>query len=64
MKAEVLFEKIKEDNGEYAGIKREEVDYASKREEMINNYLNGVGEISKQINNGLSEIKSRNNISK
>ena len=64
MKAEVLFEKIKEDNGEYAGIKREEVDYASKREEIINNYLNGVGEISKQINNGLSEIESKNNISK
>ena len=63
MKAEDLLKTIEKDNGEYAGVKREDIDYSSKREENMTRYLNEVGEVSKSINEGLSEIKS-NRISK
>lgn len=59
MKAEDLLKTIEQDNGEYAGVKRDEVDYSSKREEVANNYLNEVGEVSKHINDGLTEIRSK-----
>lgn len=59
MKAEDLLKEVEKDNGEYAGVKREEIDYASKREENINNYLNEVGPVSRYINDGLKEIKSK-----
>jgi hypothetical protein len=59
MKAEDLLKTIEKDNGEYAGVKREDTDYSSKREEVADKYLNEVGEVSKQINVGLSEIKSK-----
>ena len=59
MKAEDLLKTIEKDNGEYAGVKREGTDYSSKREEVADKYLNEVGEVSKQINVGLSEIKSK-----
>lgn len=59
MKAEDLLKEVEKDNGEYAGVKREEIDYASKREENINNYLNEVGPVSKYITDGLEEIKAK-----
>ena len=60
MKAEDLLKEISQDNGEYAGIKREDIDYSLRREENVNKYLSGVGEVSKIINSGLEEIKSKN----
>ena len=59
MKAEDLLKEVEKDNGEYAGVKREEVDYASKREENYDNYLKEVGTVSKCITDGLREIKSK-----
>jgi hypothetical protein len=60
MKAEDLLKEISQDNGEYAGIKREDIDYSSRREENTDKYLSEVGEVSKFINSGLDEIKAKN----
>ena len=59
MKAEDLLKTIEKDNGEYAGVKREDVDYSLKRNEAMENYLKEVGPVSKSINEGLKEIKSK-----
>ena len=59
MKAEDLLKVVEKDSPKYAGVKREDVDYVTKRNEVMEKYLNKVGPVSKSINAGLKEIKSK-----
>ena len=59
MKAEDLLKVVEKDSGEYAGVKREDIDYSLKRNQAMENYLKEVGPVSKSINDGLKEIKSK-----
>ena len=59
MKAEDLLKVVEKESEEYAGVKREDVDYASKRNEAMEKYLKEVGPVSKSINDGLKEIRSK-----
>ena len=58
MKAEDLLKVVEKDSGEYAGVKREDVDYSLKRNQAMENYLKEVGPVSKSINAGLKEINA------
>ncbi len=59
MKAEDLLKVVEKESGEYAGVKREDVDYSLKRNQAMESYLKEVGPVSKSINEGLKEIKSK-----